>query len=102
MAKVPKISSLLLRRSYKAAAESVRGQKAAVTTLRTTTTTRTTESGGRTVNNSAAKYDGEHKQAFWMKDSKTGNWIPETHFGEVDAAEQREKLLHNPNKKNKL
>ncbi|KAM2993600.1 hypothetical protein FF2_045678 [Malus domestica] len=99
MAKVPKISSLLLRRSYKAAAESVRGLKAAATTLRTTTTT---ESGGRTVNNSAARYDGEHKQAFWMKDSKTGNWIPETHFGEVDAAEQREKLLHNPNKKKKL
>ncbi|KAM1113453.1 hypothetical protein ACFX2B_045571 [Malus domestica] len=99
MAKVPKISSLLLRRSYKAAAESVRGLKGAATTLRTTTTT---ESGGRTVNNSAARYDGEHKQAFWMKDSKTGNWIPETHFGEVDAAEQREQLLHNPNKKNKL
>ncbi|XP_018498867.2 protein SENESCENCE-ASSOCIATED GENE 21, mitochondrial-like [Pyrus x bretschneideri] len=97
MAKVPKISSLLLRRSYKAAAESVTGQKAAATTLRTTT-----ESGGRTVNNSAAKYDGEHKQAFWMQDPKTGNWIPETHFGEVDAAEQREKLLRNPNNKNKL
>ncbi|KAM0956327.1 hypothetical protein ACFX2A_025119 [Malus domestica] len=52
MAKVPTIPFLLLRRWYKAAAESVRGQKAAATTVRT----RTTESGSRTVNNTAANY----------------------------------------------
>lgn len=30
---------------------------------------------------------------FWMKDPKTGNWMPENHFDEVDVAELREKLL---------
>ncbi|KAL5062567.1 hypothetical protein RYX36_024304 [Vicia faba] len=30
---------------------------------------------------------------FWMKDPKTGNWIPENHFGEVDAADLRNKFL---------
>ncbi|KAL0319485.1 UNVERIFIED_CONTAM: hypothetical protein Sangu_2104700 [Sesamum angustifolium] len=33
------------------------------------------------------------KEVFWMRDPKTGNWIPETHFGEVDVVELREKLL---------
>lgn len=28
-----------------------------------------------------------------MRDPKSGNWIPENHFGEVDAAELREKFL---------
>nr|DAD49188.1 TPA_asm: hypothetical protein HUJ06_019125 [Nelumbo nucifera] len=33
------------------------------------------------------------KEDFWMRDPKTGNWIPESHFGEIDVAELREKLL---------
>ncbi|KAL2243154.1 UNVERIFIED_CONTAM: hypothetical protein Sindi_0433400 [Sesamum indicum] len=33
------------------------------------------------------------KEVFWMRDPKTGNWLPETHFGEVDVVELREKLL---------
>lgn len=35
----------------------------------------------------------EKNRVFWMRDPKTGNWIPETHFDQVDAAELREKLL---------
>lgn len=31
--------------------------------------------------------------AFWMRDPITGNWIPENHFGEVDVADLRSKLL---------
>lgn len=33
------------------------------------------------------------KNVFWMKDPKTGNWMPENHFNDVDVAELREKLL---------
>ena len=35
----------------------------------------------------------EQKNIFWMKDPKSGNWIPENHFGEIDVVELREKLL---------
>ncbi|KAF3451959.1 hypothetical protein FNV43_RR08055 [Rhamnella rubrinervis] len=42
----------------------------------------------------------DKKENFWMRDPNTGNWIPETHFGEnqIDAAELREKFLpkHKP------
>ncbi|KAH6793309.1 hypothetical protein C2S52_003786 [Perilla frutescens var. hirtella] len=33
------------------------------------------------------------KEVFWMRDPKTGNWMPENHFAEVNVAELREKLL---------
>ncbi|KAI8544759.1 hypothetical protein RHMOL_Rhmol08G0319800 [Rhododendron molle] len=33
------------------------------------------------------------KEEFWMRDPKTGNWIPETHISEVDAEELRDKFL---------
>ncbi|EEF29439.1 protein SENESCENCE-ASSOCIATED GENE 21, mitochondrial [Ricinus communis] len=32
-------------------------------------------------------------ETFWMRDPKTGNWIPESHFGEIDAADLRRKFL---------
>lgn len=35
----------------------------------------------------------EKKGSFWMRDPKTGNWIPESHFDAVDVVELREKLL---------
>lgn len=35
----------------------------------------------------------EQKETFWMKDPKSGNWIPESHFGDIDVAELREKFL---------
>ncbi|KAL3723551.1 hypothetical protein ACJRO7_035686 [Eucalyptus globulus] len=37
--------------------------------------------------------EGEKKKVFWMRDPKSGNWIPENHFDKVDAAELREKFL---------
>lgn len=46
-------------------------------------------SGSTLDNASACNKEG----IFWMRDPKTGNWIPENHFGEVDAAELREKFL---------
>lgn len=36
----------------------------------------------------------EERKIFWMRDPKTGNWIPENHFGEVDDdADLRNKFL---------
>ncbi|XP_020533991.1 protein SENESCENCE-ASSOCIATED GENE 21, mitochondrial isoform X2 [Jatropha curcas] len=34
------------------------------------------------------------EKSFWMRDPKTGNWIPESHFGEIDAADLRDKFLN--------
>jgi hypothetical protein len=34
-----------------------------------------------------------NKDAFWMRDPKTGFWIPENRFQEVDAVELRNRLL---------
>jgi hypothetical protein len=33
------------------------------------------------------------KKGFWMRDPATGDWIPEDHFGEIDIAELRAKVL---------
>ncbi|XP_042455408.1 protein SENESCENCE-ASSOCIATED GENE 21, mitochondrial-like [Zingiber officinale] len=33
------------------------------------------------------------EKVYWMKDPKTGNWMPEDRFGDVDVAEQRARLL---------
>ncbi|KOM24630.1 hypothetical protein LR48_Vigan11g003400 [Vigna angularis] len=49
---------------------------------------------GKRVKGKANKED-----KFWMRDPKSGNWIPEKHFGEVDAAELREKFLPKPHTK---
>ncbi|TVU46637.1 hypothetical protein EJB05_06184 [Eragrostis curvula] len=36
------------------------------------------------------------KDVFWMRDPKTGCWIPENRFqDDVDAVELRNRLLHN-------
>lgn len=40
-----------------------------------------------------SEISAEPKETFWMRDPKTGNWIPENHFGDTDVAELREKLL---------
>ncbi|KAG2728513.1 hypothetical protein I3760_01G208900 [Carya illinoinensis] len=39
----------------------------------------------------------DERNLFWMRHPKSGNWIPETHFDEIDVSELREKLL--PKKK---
>ncbi|KAI3455672.1 hypothetical protein Pfo_012335 [Paulownia fortunei] len=68
-----------LRRAYAVAAKNVKAQSQ-VSIIR-----KVADSGKET------KEIG--KEVFWMRDPKTGNWIPESHFGEVDVAELREKLL---------
>ncbi|KAG1342573.1 protein SENESCENCE-ASSOCIATED GENE 21, mitochondrial-like [Cocos nucifera] len=74
------VSSLLSlsRRCYSAAAESGRAVPGAAAAMEKTAM----ESGG------SAK-----KEIFWMRDPKTGCWIPENRFNEVDAAELRARLL---------
>lgn len=78
------------RRAYTVAAESVKGQVAASSSvIRTAAEELTTGSGG-------AGGKAVEREVFWMRDPKTGNWIPETHFNEIDIAELRNKLLsHN-------
>ncbi|PRQ51734.1 putative Late embryogenesis abundant protein, LEA5-type [Rosa chinensis] len=92
MAKVPMNPFLLLsKRWYKVAAESTSTERVqpAVSTMRKMATTESSGSSGRAVAD-----DQEKKKVFWMRDPKTGNWIPENHFEEIDAAELREKLLN--------
>lgn len=36
------------------------------------------------------------KEISWMRDPKSGNWIPESHFDDIDVAELRERLLPRP------
>ncbi|KAB2025823.1 hypothetical protein ES319_D06G175400v1 [Gossypium barbadense] len=67
----------LLRRSYAVGAEKMKMQAVALAALRV----------------QVLAHDKE-KEAFWMRDPKTGNWIPENHFGDIDVAEPREKLLY--------
>jgi hypothetical protein len=33
------------------------------------------------------------KDVFWMREPKTGNWMPENHFQDVDPADLRARLL---------
>ncbi|KAJ8484984.1 hypothetical protein OPV22_017469 [Ensete ventricosum] len=33
------------------------------------------------------------EKVFWMRDPKTGNWMPENRFGELDVAELRARFL---------
>ncbi|GLT46183.1 hypothetical protein SLA2020_199570 [Shorea laevis] len=46
-----------------------------------------------TETDSRVEVPGRKKENFWMPDPKTGNFIPERHFGEIDVAELREKKL---------
>ncbi|EOY25450.1 hypothetical protein QUC31_009297 [Theobroma cacao] len=70
---------LLSRRSYAVAAENMKVQ-AVASVMRNATDLR-------------AEVLAEQKETFWMRDPKTGNWIPENHFGDIDVAELREKFL---------
>ncbi|XP_050290713.1 uncharacterized protein LOC126728979 [Quercus robur] len=79
MARVPIDNLLLLRRAYSVAVENARVQPVM------TAVKKAAESGGTVAE--------EQKEIFWMRDPKSGNWIPESHFGEINVAELREKLL---------
>jgi len=43
--------------------------------------------------NESISVANEERKIFWMRDPKTGNWIPENHFGEVDVADLRNNFL---------
>lgn len=70
------------KRSYVVVVESLRSQVA-------------TNSVKSSVRESASAPDNKEGVIFWMRDPKSGNWIPENHFGEAppDAAELRDKFL---------
>jgi hypothetical protein len=41
----------------------------------------------------AAQKEAPKKDIFWMREPKTGNWMPENHFQDVDPADLRARLL---------
>jgi hypothetical protein len=41
----------------------------------------------------AAAAKMEEEESFWMRDPKTGCWMPEKHLHDVDAADLRARLL---------
>ncbi|KAG0523839.1 hypothetical protein BDA96_07G157600 [Sorghum bicolor] len=45
----------------------------------------------RPADKAAAKM--EEEESFWMRDPKTGYWMPEKHLYDVDAADLRARLL---------
>ncbi|XP_062086820.1 protein SENESCENCE-ASSOCIATED GENE 21, mitochondrial-like isoform X2 [Humulus lupulus] len=95
MARVQLNSFILLRRCYAVVAENIgRGPVAVATAAAMRKAAVLVEPSNRSV------VDANKKEIFWMRDPNTGNWIPESHFGDIDAAELREKLL--PKKNNRL
>ncbi|XP_058226921.1 protein SENESCENCE-ASSOCIATED GENE 21, mitochondrial-like [Rhododendron vialii] len=100
MSKVPANAFLLLRKqAYSVGVENVRVQVvASASETRNNAVDSSTEDKGiaeqkdTTVDKEIMPLAGK-KEEFWMRDPKTGNWIPETHINEVDAAELRDKFL---------
>ncbi|KAI3920642.1 hypothetical protein MKW92_021003 [Papaver armeniacum] len=81
---------LITRRAYSvSAAENVKTSVSSTATVVKKVLSET----GKARNKSVAAVEKESSEVFWMKDPKTGNWIPENHFNEVDVAELRNKLL---------
>ncbi|KAF1863624.1 hypothetical protein Lal_00030692 [Lupinus albus] len=79
-----KIINFISKQYYTVVAESLRFK---VTATSVVGKGKLSESGS--VNGSASSVN----KVFWMRDPKTGNWVPENHFGEVDAADLRKKFL---------
>ncbi|CAK8560521.1 unnamed protein product [Lathyrus sativus] len=73
----------LRKQSYAAVAKSIRVQMAKTNV----------EVVKVNVGNESTSVGNKDGTIFWMKDPKTGNWIPENHFGEVDAADLRNMFL---------
>nr|CAB3495676.1 unnamed protein product [Digitaria exilis] len=80
------VSGLLQQRSYGVYARAVNVHVTAAAAAGRTTTDGGAADGRRA---SSKKQD-----VFWMRDPKTGCWIPENRFLEVDAVELRNRLLH--------
>ncbi|TKV95670.1 hypothetical protein SEVIR_9G377900v4 [Setaria viridis] len=78
------LSGLINRRSYGVYARAVNVHVSATAAVGRTADG-AADGGGRATSN---------KDVFWMRDPKTGCWIPENRFQEVDAVELRNRLLH--------
>nr|AWJ68106.1 late embryogenesis abundant [Cleistogenes songorica] len=79
------VSSLVYRRSYSV----VQARAVNVHVLSATT------EAGRVDGAAADGVRVTKKDVFWMRDPKTGCWIPENRFeDDVDAVELRNRLLH--------
>ncbi|CAK7356450.1 unnamed protein product [Dovyalis caffra] len=81
---------ILPKRSYGIAEENLSNQPAGISAMRKAKNVKSSEGGSATA--------GDSKKDFWMRDPKTGNWIPESHFGDTDVAELREKFLSKKDK----
>lgn len=92
------------RRAYSVVAENVKARPEAQSVMTKVVDTSKKNANVNTNSNSnvgkaggsVESGGGVAKDVFWMKDPKTGNWLPETHFNQVDAVELREKLLSKP------
>ncbi|KAF4383332.1 hypothetical protein F8388_009363 [Cannabis sativa] len=82
-------SFILLRRCYSVAVGNVvRGEIA---------TMRKGEMRMESSSCSVVNETNNKKEFFWMRDPKTGYWIPENHIGEIDVADLRNNLLSKKN-----
>ncbi|CAO2206904.1 unnamed protein product [Urochloa humidicola] len=70
------------RRTYSAAAAAVARKDPAVEAA-----------GGARLPGKAAAAKAKEEESFWMRDPKTGCWMPESHMADVDAADLRAQLL---------
>ncbi|XP_059299539.1 protein SENESCENCE-ASSOCIATED GENE 21, mitochondrial-like [Lycium ferocissimum] len=88
MPRVPFSSVLLLnlRRGYTVAVENLKERTVACNSSKVAKSSSSSSS-------SSSIEKGVEKEIYWMRDPKTGNWIPETHFNTIDAAELRDKFL---------
>ncbi|OIT00577.1 PREDICTED: protein SENESCENCE-ASSOCIATED GENE 21, mitochondrial-like [Nicotiana attenuata] len=80
-----------LRRGYTVAAETVKGRPVASNIRKVAESSSSSSSSNNIEKSNIEKSVG--KEIFWMRDPKTGNWIPETHFNDGDATELRQKFL---------
>ena len=87
MAKVSIKGFLLFcsRRSFAVVPETVEVQLAALAMRKAMDSTTTLDSKTEPI--------VQQKESVWMKDPKTGNWIPKAHFGDTDLEALREKFL---------
>ncbi|EER92160.1 hypothetical protein BDA96_01G367700 [Sorghum bicolor] len=83
------VSSLICRRSYGVYATAVNVQHASAAAAVAATPMAKTDVVAAAADASRAKQDDK----FWMRDPKTGCWIPENRFQEVDVVDLRNRLI---------
>ncbi|PHU15060.1 hypothetical protein BC332_16265 [Capsicum chinense] len=83
---------LNLRRGYTVAVENIK-ERLVASNIR-----KVVESSSPSSPSSSSLMKSVEKDTHWMRAPKTGNWIPETQFNTIDAAELRDKFLPNSRK----